>query len=218
MAIGKSIIRKEAWDKVTGRAKYTNDFKEQGMLHAALVTSPYAHARILSLDARRALAVHGVHAVVTGEGLPLTGEDMRDRPPIAVDKVRYYGEVVAVVVADTLAQAEQAARLVRVVYEPLPAVGSPREALKEGAPLLHEHLDRYEKTKRLILSQGQTSPTGRKSEKATLNKGLLKATSSSKQAYRSPLPIISRWKHAAPRQKFGRTARSIFPPPHSHRL
>ncbi|OQP24060.1 MULTISPECIES: xanthine dehydrogenase family protein molybdopterin-binding subunit [Geobacillus] len=147
MAVGKSIIRKEAWDKVTGRAKYTNDFKEQGMLHASLVTSPYAHARILSLEARRALAAPGVHAVVTGEGLPLTGEDMRDRPPIAVDKVRYYGEVVAVVVADTLAQAEQAARLVRVVYEPLPAVGSPREALKEGAPLLHEHLDRYEKNK-----------------------------------------------------------------------
>ncbi|MED4879508.1 hypothetical protein P9711_18235, partial [Anoxybacillus geothermalis] len=54
MAVGKSIIRKEAWDKVTGRAKYTNDFKEQGMLHASLVTSPYAHARILSLEARRA--------------------------------------------------------------------------------------------------------------------------------------------------------------------
>ncbi|MED4302050.1 hypothetical protein P9204_17140, partial [Geobacillus stearothermophilus] len=75
MAVGKSIIRKEAWDKVTGRAKYTNDFKEQGMLHAALVTSPYAHARILSLDARRALAAPGVRSVVTGEGLPLTGED-----------------------------------------------------------------------------------------------------------------------------------------------
>lgn len=171
VAIGKSIIRKEAWDKVTGRAKYTNDFKEQGMLHAALVTSPYAHARILSLDARRALAVHGVRAVVTGEGLPLTGEDMRDRPSIAVDKVCYYGEVVAVVVADTLAQAEQAARLVRVVYEPLPAVGSPREALKEGAPLLHEHLDRYEKNKTTYPEPGTNVAHRTKIRKGNIEQG-----------------------------------------------
>lgn len=218
MAVGKSVIRKEARDKVTGRAKYTNDFKQPGMLHAALVTSPYAHARIASIETSAALAAPGVRAVLTGEGLPLTGEDMRDRPPIAADKVRYFGEVVAVVVADTLAQAEQAARLIRVAYEPLPAVGSPREALKEGAPLLHEHLDRYEKTKRLILNQELTSPTGRKSEKATSNKALPKAMSSSKRASLSTRPTTQRWRRAALQRKLDRTARLVSPPRHSRPL
>lgn len=147
MAIGKSVIRKEAWDKVTGRAKYTNDFKEKGMLHAKLVTSPYAHARIRAIDAEKARAIPGVRAIITGEGLPLTGEDLRDRPPIAFGKVRYHGEVVAVVVADTLVQAEKAANLVHVIYEPLPAIGKPSEALKEGAPLIHEQLGSYQKNK-----------------------------------------------------------------------
>ncbi|MFC4182715.1 xanthine dehydrogenase family protein molybdopterin-binding subunit [Saccharococcus thermophilus] len=145
MAIGKSVIRKDAWDKVTGRAKYTNDFKEKGMLHAKLVTSPYAHARIRAIDTEKARAFPGVRAIITGEGLPLTGEDLRDRPPIAFDKVRYHGEVVAVVVADTIVQAEKAANLVHVVYEPLPAIGKPSEALKEGAPLIHEQLGSYQK-------------------------------------------------------------------------
>ncbi|WP_027410767.1 xanthine dehydrogenase family protein molybdopterin-binding subunit [Anoxybacteroides tepidamans] len=147
MMIGKSVIRKEAWDKVTGRAKYTHDYLETGMLHAKLVISPYAHARIREIDTKKAFSIPGVRAVITGEGLPLTGEDLRDRPPIAFEKVRYHGEVVAVVVADTLVQAEQAARLVRVVYDPLPAVGSPREALEEGAPLIHERLGSYQKGK-----------------------------------------------------------------------
>lgn len=147
MAIGKSIIRKEAWDKVTGRAKYTNDFTEKGMLHAKLVTSPYAHARIRAIDTKKARAIPGVRAIITGEGLPLTGEDLRDRPPIAFDKVRYHGEVVAVIVADTLVQAEKAANLVHVAYEPLPAIGTPSEALKEDAPLIHEQLGSYQKNK-----------------------------------------------------------------------
>jgi CO/xanthine dehydrogenase Mo-binding subunit len=143
--IGKNVIRKEAWDKVTGKAKYTNDFKEKGMLHAKLVTSPYAHARIHAIDTKKASAIPGVRAIITGEGLPLTGEDLLDRPPIAFDKVRYHGEVVAVVVADTLVQAEKAANLIHVVYEPLPAIGTPSEALKKGAPLIHEQLGSYQK-------------------------------------------------------------------------
>jgi CO/xanthine dehydrogenase Mo-binding subunit len=143
--IGNSVIRKEAWDKVTGAAKYTNDYIKAGTLHAKLVTSRYAHAKIKEIDTRAAQTVPGVRAILTGEGLPLTGEDLRDRPPIAFKKVRYHGEVVAVVVADTLVQAEKAANLVRITYEPLPVVGSPREALKEGAPLIHEQLGSYQK-------------------------------------------------------------------------
>ncbi|WP_044743906.1 MULTISPECIES: xanthine dehydrogenase family protein molybdopterin-binding subunit [unclassified Anoxybacillus] len=145
MMIGKSVIRKEAWDKVTGRAKYTHDKLQQGMLHAHLVTSPYAHALIHEIHFEKALSVPGVRAVVTGKGLPLTGEDLRDRPPIAFDKVRYHGEVVAIVVADTPIQAEKGANLVQIVYEPLPTVGSPRAALQAGAPLIHENLGSYEK-------------------------------------------------------------------------
>ncbi|MBB5324956.1 CO/xanthine dehydrogenase Mo-binding subunit [Anoxybacillus tepidamans] len=169
--IGKSVIRKEAWDKVTGRAKYTHDYFEVGMLHAKLVTSPYAHARIREIHTEKAGSVPGVRAIVTGEGLPLTGEDLRDRPPIAFDKVRYHGEVVAVVVADTLVQAEKAANLIHVAYEPLPSVGSPREALQEGAPLIHENLANYQKGKYSYPEPGTNIAHRTKIRKGNMEKG-----------------------------------------------
>jgi CO/xanthine dehydrogenase Mo-binding subunit len=145
--IGKSVIRKEAWDKVTGRAKYTHDYQAIGMLSCRKVISPYGHARITAIDKSEALKVPGVRAIVTGEHLPLVGEAIRDRPPIAVEKVRYHGEPVALVVADTPIQAMKAAELVKVSYELLPVVNSPTQAFQKEAPLVHEKLGEYKKEK-----------------------------------------------------------------------
>lgn len=143
--IGKSVIRKDALDKVTGHAKYTNDYLSVPMLSGQIVISPYGHANILSIDTTDALRVPGVRAILAGERFPLTGEAIRDRPPIAVDKVRYHGEPVALVIADTPVQAKKAADLIKVEYELLPVVNSPTQAFQKDAPLVHERLGEYEK-------------------------------------------------------------------------
>ncbi|MBU9722069.1 MULTISPECIES: xanthine dehydrogenase family protein molybdopterin-binding subunit [Bacillaceae] len=143
--IGKSVIRKEAEDKVTGRAKYTADYSSVGMLFGKTVISKHGHARINNIDVSEAEKVPGVRAIVAGERFPLTGEEIRDRPPIAVDKIRYHGEVTAIVVADSPSIAKKAATLIHVDYVPLPVVNSPREAVKKSAPLVHENVALYEK-------------------------------------------------------------------------
>lgn len=146
MTIGNSIYRKEALEKVSGTAKYTDDLFSAAMLHAKLVVSPYAHARIKSIDASEAFKSPGVRAIVTGQAdFPLTGEEIHDRPPIAYGKVRYHGEPVAVIVADTPQQAKKAANLVKIEYEALPAVQSPSDAVCTSAPFVHEQLAHYEK-------------------------------------------------------------------------
>jgi CO/xanthine dehydrogenase Mo-binding subunit len=142
--IGKSILRKEAPLKVTGSAKYTSDYINPGMLYARLVTSAYAHAKIKSIDTTKAYLVSGVRAIITGQYFPhLIGSSIEDKPPIAIDRVRYYGEPVAVVVADTEIDAKKAALLIKVDYEPLPVVNSPSEAIEKNAPLIHENLGEY---------------------------------------------------------------------------
>lgn len=145
--IGKSIPRKEAYDKVTGKAKYTDDkFAADGkLLHGRLVTSPIAHGKIIAFHLEEAWKVQGVRAIIAGEQFPLTGEEIKDRPPIAFEKVRYHGEVVALVVADTPVIANQAASLIKVEYEQLPVVNSPTEGVQENAPLIHEYVEEYEK-------------------------------------------------------------------------
>ncbi|WP_245252201.1 xanthine dehydrogenase family protein molybdopterin-binding subunit [Paenibacillus sediminis] len=142
--VGKSILKKESPDKATGRAKYTGDYTESGLLHAAMVTSSYAHANILNIDTSAAWQVKGVRTILTGEDSHvLTGEEIRDRPIIAKDRVRFFGETVAVVVADTEAAAKQAAYSMIVQYEPLQVVNSPTQAIRKGAPLVHPNLGQY---------------------------------------------------------------------------
>ncbi len=143
-AIGLSVQRKEAWDKVTGAAKYTDDYIDPRMLHAKIVTSIYAHAKIQAIDISAALDAPGVQAVLTGSDFTiLCGTVLEDRPPIAKDKVRYYGEPVAVVVATTEQAAMNSAKLVTIDYQPLPVVNSLRDALTANAPLIHENLHQY---------------------------------------------------------------------------
>lgn len=171
-AIGKSIPRKEAWDKVTGTAKYTNDFNKPGLLHAWMITSPHAHAKIISLDKSLTEKAQGIRIVLTGKYLPaLTGTTIEDRPPIAVDKVRYYGEPVAVIVADSEVEAKNAASLIKVIYEPLPVVNSPADAFKASAPLIHEKLGTYKVYREIFPKPGTNIANHTKIRKGDVNKG-----------------------------------------------
>ncbi len=142
--VGHSVGRKDTLNKITGRAKYTDDWFGPDMLYAALLVSPHAHARILSIDSSRALAAPGVRAVVVGSDCPrYTGASLVDRPILAVDTVRYAGEPVALVIADELHQAEAALAFVEVNYAPLPVIQSPKASYQPNAPLLHPDVRSY---------------------------------------------------------------------------
>jgi len=148
---GSGIRRREDPRLITGGATYTDDVQLPGMLYAAMLRSPHAHAKINSIDTAAAKAAPGVMAVYTGadtEGVlnpipcawmpPDTDMKAVDHPAIAKDVVRYQGDAVAVVVAENRYQAEDALELINVDYEPLPAVISPYEAMQPGAPQIHE--------------------------------------------------------------------------------
>jgi len=144
--VGKSVARVDAYDKVTGAARYVDDMQfGPGLYYGKLVHSPYAHALIKKVDVSKALALPGVKAVVTGEDTPRRiGLYMKDRYIFARDRVRYVGEPVAGVVATTAEIAEQAAKLVEVEYEELEPIFDPYEAAQPGAPLIHPDMADYE--------------------------------------------------------------------------
>lgn len=169
--IGKGIIRKDALEKVTGKAKYTADEVTTGTLHVEKVVSPYAHAYIKHIDSKAAQKSPGVRAIIKGGNLPLTGEEIRDRYPIAKDIVRYHGEVVALVVAATKKQARMAANLITVTYDSLPVVNSPSEALRENAPILHKNLGQYQKIPEAYPQPGTNIANFTKIRKGNLDKG-----------------------------------------------
>jgi CO/xanthine dehydrogenase Mo-binding subunit len=172
-AIGKSVIRKDAMDKATGTAKFNSDVIIPGILHAKLVTSRHAHARIKSIDISQAQNASGVQAVITGEytkGI-LTGTFLEDRPIMAVGKVRYFGEPIAVVVAATEMEAMKAVNLVKVEYEPLPVVNSPGDALKPDAPLVHGDMEYYRYMKEVFPTPGTNIANHVKIRKGDMEKG-----------------------------------------------
>ena len=148
---GSGIRRREDPRLITGQATYTDDIKLQHMAHAAIKRSPHAHARIRSVDTSAALSAPGVVAVYTGADtdgvlnpipcawvVPDSDVKTVPHPAIAKDVVRYVGDAVAVVVAESRYQAEDAIELINVDYEPLPAVVNPEKAMQDGAPQLHE--------------------------------------------------------------------------------
>jgi CO/xanthine dehydrogenase Mo-binding subunit len=143
--VGRSLPRLEARDKVTGRAEYTHTMRLPGMLHAKIFRSTVAHGRIKSIDTRAAKAVPGVHRVVTSEDVrkvipsPYYGPAFHDQPILAIDKVHYVGEPVAVVLAADPHVAEEAAQLIVAEYEELPAVFDEVEAA-DNKTLVHEEL------------------------------------------------------------------------------
>ena len=151
---GSGIRRREDPRLITGSATYTGDIVLPRMVHAAMLRSGHAHARITRIDTSQAAAAAGVHAVYTGadiEGdlqpvpcawlLPDSDLKIAAYPCIAKDVVRYTGDIVAVVVADTPYQAYDALDLIEVDYEPLPSVTDPEAAAAPGAPRLHADID-----------------------------------------------------------------------------
>src|SRR5215471_18052065 len=142
--IGESIKRKEDGRFLVGRGNYLDDVSLPGMLHMAILRSPHAHARIRSIDSAAASAVPGVIAVVTGElmaqhklaWMPTMSGDTQ--AVLATDKVRFQGQEVAAVVAESKYAAEDAVGLIQVDYDVLPAVTSPRQALEAGAPVIRD--------------------------------------------------------------------------------
>ena len=144
--IGQSISRIDGPDKVTGETVYTADVTLPGMLTGKILRSPHPHARIRGFDTTAAWAVPGVKAIVTGEDARgfLQGKVLRDLPVLCWDKVRYIGDRVAAVAAETPEAADEALLLIDVDYEILPAVFDPMEAMEPGAPLLHDDMSAYE--------------------------------------------------------------------------
>jgi CO/xanthine dehydrogenase Mo-binding subunit len=143
--VGRSLPRLEARDKVTGRAEYTHTMRLPGMLHAKIFRSTVAHGRIRSIDTRAAKNVPGVHRVVTSEDVrkvipsPYYGPAFHDQPILAIDKVHFVGEPVAVVLAADPHVAEEAAQLIVAEYEELPAIFDEVEAA-DNKTLVHEEL------------------------------------------------------------------------------
>jgi CO/xanthine dehydrogenase Mo-binding subunit len=138
--VGKPARRVDAGAKLDGAAIYTGDFTVPGMLHAAAVYGRVPHGRLLGVDRTEALAVPGVIAVVTADDIPganQIGAVIQDQPLLASGRVRFWGDRVALVAADTPEAARRAASLVRLRLEPLPAVFDVKDALREGAVLLH---------------------------------------------------------------------------------
>ena len=143
--IGQSTPRTDNTGKVTGEARYTSDVLLPGTLWAKTLRSPFSHARIKGIDISRALKAPGVRAVLTGDDVRgiLYGRRYRDISVLAQDRVRFMGERVAAVAAETLEQAENALEFIQIDYEELPTVFDPESALQEGAPLIHPDVASY---------------------------------------------------------------------------
>ncbi len=142
--VGRSIRRTEDRRLLTGKGQFLDDMKLPGMCHAAVLRSPYPHAIIKSVDVSEALKIPGVRGVLTGEDVgrmsrpfPQAVDEPLEYYCIGVDRVRYVGEGVAVVVAEDRYLAEDALQVIRVDYEPLPVVVDVEKAIEEGAPILH---------------------------------------------------------------------------------
>lgn len=160
------LPRRDALDKLTGRTRYTIDSIGPDMLHAVIVRSNVASARIVAIDVSKALAMKGVRAVVTHADAPgLHGIGIADHPLFARDVIRFHGEPLAAVAADTLEIARAAADAVTVVSEPLPVLLTMAEALAEGAPLIHPDWQGYK-----VLKEG-ASRRGNMAWEARVDRG-----------------------------------------------
>ena len=139
--VGESFERPDAVPKVKGEFRYGSDLNREGMLFGATLRSPHPHARIAGIDVAAAKRLPGVKAVITAAELPTRqrfGLMKLDQPVLASGRVRYVGEPVAIVAADTAEAARVAAKAIDVQYELLPAITDPIAALQPGATPLHE--------------------------------------------------------------------------------
>jgi len=139
--VGKPIPRLEGAEKVSGKLRYAADVKIPGALWARILRSPLPHARIGKIDTSQAAQLPGVHAVITGADIPpvMVGLRMKDMPLLARERVRFVGEPIAAVAADSVEIANEALNLIDVQYEELPYVTDPLKAIEPGAVVLHDN-------------------------------------------------------------------------------
>ncbi len=170
--LGDRMPRKEDGRFIRGKGNYVDDVRLSGMLHSALLRSPYAHARINSVDTSAALELSGVHAVITGDDLaeqglawmPTLAGDTQ--AVLATDKVRFQGQEVAFVVADSTYIAQDALELIDVDYEPLDPVIDSRKALDEGVPVIRDDKEGKDDNSIFFWDAGDKGATGKAFEEA----------------------------------------------------
>jgi CO/xanthine dehydrogenase Mo-binding subunit len=143
--VGKAVPRLEGAEKVSGKTRYAGDIEIPGALWAKILRSPLPHARLIKIDTSKAAALPGVRGIITSTDIPpvMTGLRMKDMPLLARERVRFVGEPVAAVAADSAAVAEEALNLIDVQYEDLPYVTDPLKAIEPGAPVLHDNPAAY---------------------------------------------------------------------------
>ncbi len=186
--IGTSPQRIEGREKVTGAATYVDDMQfGQNLLHGMLKHSPIPHGLIKRIDVSRARALPGVRVVVTGQDFPgYTGLYLKDRRIFALDRVRYVGDAVAAVAADTPEIAQQALELIEVEYEPLPGVFDPEYGASPEAPLVHPELANYEAVPFIFPQPGTNVSNWFKVRKGDMEKGWGEADLVYEHKYRVP--------------------------------
>ena len=183
--IGKGTQRQDMLGHVTGASTYFNDHKLQGMLHLKVLRSAHSHARLRRIDLSEAERSPGVRRIIRGQDVPrnlntllsLINFGIDDEPTLAVDKVRYKGEPIVAVVADTPREAYEAMAKIRVDYEPLPTVFDVEEALKPGAPVVNEtypkntftYHERYDHQKLQVRRRRARLRRGRSRHRASLS-------------------------------------------------
>ncbi|MDJ0790463.1 MAG: xanthine dehydrogenase family protein molybdopterin-binding subunit [Acidimicrobiia bacterium] len=187
-AVGTSAVRIDGIDKISGAAQFVDDLDfGPGLLHGAVVESPHAYARIVSIDTSKAEDAPGVVKVVTGQDFPYNfGMYMGDRYIFAQGHVRFVGEQVAGVIARTHRQAVQAAKLVEVEYEVLEALLDPKEAVADGAPLIHPDLGEYSHVPWFFPKAGTNIAHWRKIRKGDTERAFAEADYVLADTYRVP--------------------------------
>ena len=188
--IGAGVGRVEGAEKVSGQAVYAADVHFPGALWGKILRSPYPHARIVNIDTSKVWQVDGVKAIVTGKEEPnhYQGKSIRDIPCLCWDKVRFIGDRVAAVAAETRDAAEEALSLIEVEYEELPAVFDPLDAMKPGAPIIHDDPGSYDGVPQDILVKDIPNVLNRlKWGKGDIEKGFREADLVIEHTFRIPI-------------------------------
>ncbi len=192
--IGKSVPRIDGWEKITGAVKYTDDLEfGNALLYAAIVDSPHAYAKIKSINTKKAEKVTGVVKIVTAKDFPYTfGLYMQDRYIFAKDVVRFVGEQVAAVIADSPKTALKAAKLVEVKYQELKPVLDPMKAIEKKVSLVHPNLAGYEHVPWFFPKAKTNIAHWRKTKRGDVKKGFKEADVVLEDTY-----FVPRYAHCA---------------------
>ena len=187
-SVNKSVPRIEGADKVSGKMRYAADLVFPQALAAKVLRTSLPHAKILSVDTGKAIKLGGVHAVITGAdvGSVMVGLRMKDMPLLARDRVRYVGEPVAAVAADTDEIAEEALNLIDVQYQELPYVTDPVQAIEPGAPVLHDNPAAYKNAPERAIDLPNVQSYGKWSN-GDVDAGFQKAARVFEHTFRTPL-------------------------------